>query len=231
MNEKHLQSTRYCDHSHPSIQTLSRALTQRTEDDLHFIKKAFFHVRDEIRFGADIWKVKASDTLKKCYGACYNKNLLFMAILRSQGIPCVLGANPMSRKFTKPNAGFAHLLISNPFYHCFTRVCFREKWIHLDPTLDKDNYETFFKPLEKSWDIDWNRKGMTPLYSESIIGEPIEIKDIDAELTSNLNSWFIFKHEPDFLLKFWLWAGNRTMWEKIDKKNCAKIQHHPKGNV
>lgn len=218
MNNKHLQSTIYCDFPHPSIQALSGKLDRDSKGSLQFIKKAFFYVRDEIRFGADLWKVKASDTLKKRYGACYNKNLLFIAVLRSQEIPCIFAANPMRRTFTRPSAGLAHLLFSNPFFHCFTKVWYDKKWIHLDPTLAKDDYETFFKPLGMNWGIGWNPDGMTPLYSESIMGEPVEFHNIDAALTSNLNSWFMFKHEPNFLLKPWLMAGNRTMWKKIDKK-------------
>ncbi|MCP4021196.1 MAG: transglutaminase family protein [Desulfobacteraceae bacterium] len=163
-----------------------------------------------------MWKVKASDTLKKKYGVCYNKNLLFIAILRARGIACILCANPMARTFVKPATGAAHRTISNPFNHCFTKVMSGEKWIALDPTLDKKTYDTFFKPLGVGWGIDWNEKGMPPLYEESILGPCKEFHDIDKALNANLDSWFIFKYEPDFLLRFWLWMGNLTMWKKMD---------------
>ena len=123
----------------------------------------------------------------------------------------------MKRTFAKPSVGPAHIFFSNPFFHCFTKVNYNGQWIDLDPTLDKDNYETFFKPLGVNWGIDWNPNGMGPIYSESIVGESVSYDDIDKALNANLNSWYLFKHEPNFLIKPWLWMGNKTMWGKIDK--------------
>ncbi|MFC1886803.1 transglutaminase family protein [Thermodesulfobacteriota bacterium] len=217
MDNKHVKPTYYCNHNHSIIQSLSAELAEDTDDTIDFIKKAFFYVRDTIRFGGDIWKVKASETLQMKFGPCFGKNTLFMAILRNQGIACTLSANPMKRTFAKPSVGTAHIFFSNPFFHCFTKVNYNGQWIDLDPTLDKDNYEIFFKPLGVNWDIDWNPNGIGPIYSESIVGESVSYDDIDKALNANLNSWYLFKHEPNFLVKPWLWLGNKMMWGKIDK--------------
>ncbi|MBU2453403.1 MAG: transglutaminase family protein, partial [Proteobacteria bacterium] len=184
MDNKFLETTYYCNHQHPSIHSLSRELVKNTENELQFIKKAFHYIRDEIRFGGDIWKVRASETLQKKFGPCYGKNVLFMAILRNKGIPCHLAANPMCRTFAKPNAGSAHIFFSNPFIHCFTKVKCNDQWIHLDPTLDKDNYDVFFKPMGVNWNICWDSNGMAPLYNESIIGTSLVFDDIDTALKS-----------------------------------------------
>ncbi len=229
MENKYVDPTYYCNYDHESIQALSTEIAQDTDDTLDFIKKSFLYVRDKIRFGGYIWKVKASETLQKKFGPCYGKNNLFIAILRNQGIPCRLFANPMKRTFTKPSVGAPHIFFSNPFFHCFTKVNYNGEWIDLDPTLDKDNYETFYKPMGVNWDIDWNPNGMVPLYSESIMGDSISLDNIDKALNTNLNSWFMFKHEPTFLLKLWLWIGNTTMWGKIDKavaQSSVKKNNH-----
>jgi hypothetical protein len=65
MNTKNLGSTLYCDCNDLSVKSLSHGLANGSDEDLDYIKNAFLYVRDRIRFGADLWKVKASDTLKK----------------------------------------------------------------------------------------------------------------------------------------------------------------------
>ena len=217
MDNRHLKTTVYCDHEHHQIKYLAEELAQNNDDKLHFVKEAFFYVRDEVRFGADLWQVKASDTLKKKYGACYNKNLLLMAILRNQGIECALSSNPMSRTFCRPCIGQACKTFSNPFQHCFTRVWVNNRKIDIDPTLDKRTFEAFFKPAGVKWSVDWNDSGMPPLYEESISGAAEFYDDIDNALNSNLESWYIFKHEPALLLRFWLWLGNVRMWKTADR--------------
>lgn len=218
MDNIYLKETRYCNYSHPEIEKLASTLKEDAQNDLQFIEKAFYHVRDMIRFGADIWKVKASETLKKKYGPCYGKNILFIALLRNHGIECTLSANPMKRTFTRPSVGMVHRFFSNPFYHCFTKVRCNGKWMHIDPTLDVENYNTFFKPLNVNWDVNWNPNGMTPLYDESIMGESVDYHDIDEGVNRNMDSYFMFKHEPDFLLKLWLAMGNGKMWGAVDKR-------------
>ena len=113
MKSKHVKPTYYCNHNNSIIQSLSAELAEDTDDTIDFIKKAFFYVRDTIRFGGDIWKVKASETLQMKFGPCFGKNTLFMAILRNQGIACTLSANPMKRTFAKPSVGTAHIFFSN----------------------------------------------------------------------------------------------------------------------
>ncbi len=211
-----LSPTYFCDHEHPEIESLARTLEHETETPAEYVKKVFFHVRDTILFGVDLWQVKASQTLSRGYGACYNKNLLMMALLRNRSIACRLKANPMKNSFTRPSAGEGYKVLSNPFYHCFTDVLLCENWISLDPTLDKRTYDTFFKPLNPGWSIDWKKNGMPPLYSESIIGPPETYDDIDKALKYNLNSYILFKHTPSLLLRWLARMSRNTMWKKIN---------------
>jgi transglutaminase-like putative cysteine protease len=209
-----LSPTFFCDHEHPRIESLSRTLEDQTETPEEYVKKVFFYVRDTIRFGIDLWQIKASGTLLKGYGACYNKNLLMIALLRNRSIPCRFRAYPMTNSFIRPSAGNAYKTLSNPFFHCFTDVLMDDKRISLDPTLDKRTYEAFFKPLELGWSINWDDNGMKPLYSESISGPPVTFTDIDTALKTNLNSYFLFKYEPNILLQLYAGFGNKKMWEK-----------------
>ncbi len=209
-----LCETFYCDYSHPSIKKQSGKF--RSKSGVELIEEIFLYVRDSIIFGGDHWQIKASDTYKKGYGSCFNKNVLFIALLRSKGFEARLMANPLKKTFTKPCIGASHIFFSNPFYHCYTNVLTDSGWISIDPTLDSKTYETFFKPNKVNWGIDWDCKNDMLLYTESLTGEPVEYNDIDEALNRNLNSYFLFRYEPKLLRSIWLKIGNMNMWRKKD---------------
>jgi transglutaminase-like putative cysteine protease len=212
-----LAETAYCNHSHPAIQTLSNKFQREAEDGVDLIEKIFLFVRDGIVFGGDHWQVKASQTLAKGYGACFNKNLLMIAILRAAKVPSKLMANPLRRSFTKPSVGSAYIFFSDPFYHCFTRVLMEGRWVAIDPTLDRTTYATFFQPAGVTWSIDWDGKSDMLLYSESVAGPPREFIHIDEALDKNLDSHFLFTHEPKWIRSLWLAVGNKKMWRRTGK--------------
>ena len=212
-----MDETFYCDYSHPAITDLSVKIVQGSARQIDTIENIFLFVRDRIVFGGDHWQVKASETLLKGYGACYNKNILMIALLRAANIHSKLMANPVHKSFTKPSVGGIHVLFSDPFYHCFSHVWIESRWIALDPTLDRTTYATFFEPAGVAWRIDWDRTGDMLLYSESIAGAPRQYHDIDRALNNNLDSYFLFRHEPKFLRGAWLSIGNKQMWKKTQR--------------
>lgn len=212
-----LNETVYCDYSHPAISKLKIEFAGDSKEPADLIEKIFLFVRDTIVFGGDHWQVKASETLLKGYGACYNKNVLMIALLRAANVQSKLMANPVHKTFTKPSVGFVHAFFSDPFYHCFTNVLIDGNWISLDPTLDRTTYETFFKPESVAWQIDWDRTNNMQLYSESIAGPSREYLNIDKALNANLDSHFLFKKEPRFIRGLWLRMGNKKMWKNTQR--------------
>ena len=213
----HLSGTVYCDLLHPAIQTLSGQFERDAASAVDLIEKIFLFVRDTIVFGGDHWQVKASETLAKGYGACFNKNLLMIAILRAAKVPAKLMANPLSKRFTKPSVGGAYRYFSDPFYHCFTRVRMDGRWVSIDPTLDRTNYATFFQPAGVTWSVDWDGRSDMLLYTESVAGPPREFSRLDEALEKNLDSHFLFRHEPKWLRSVWLAMGNRKMWRRTGR--------------
>ena len=222
----YLKETYFCDYNHNAIRSTANDLFQPSKDPIELTKDIFMYVRDGIIFGGDHWQVKASETLQKGYGACWNKNLLLIALLRYYKIPSRLKANPMKNDFMKPAMGAAYLTVSNPFYHCFTEVYLDGRWIVIDPTLDKNTYHTFFMPRNVDWGIDWNKIDNMLLYTESIMGPAELYTDIDQALIFNLNSHFLFKYESRFILDVWLKIGNKKMWRKAGNNTflCRKKQ-------
>jgi transglutaminase-like putative cysteine protease len=213
-NYNHLMETYFCDYNHEAIQRVANDFVRLTKDPLKLTQSIFMYVRDKIIFGGDHWQIKASETLQKGYGACWNKNLLLISLLRYCKIPSRLKANPMKNDFMKPVMGVAYLTVSNPFYHCFTEVYLDERWIAIDPTLDINTYKTFFSSKNVDWGIDWNGMNDMLLYTESIVGAAELYTDIDQALFFNLNSHFLFKYESRFILDLWLKLGNKRMWRK-----------------
>ena len=209
-----LMETYYCDFSNKEIEKVARKFLEYKQNTRELVTKTFMFVREKIIFGGDRWKVKASETLKNGYGACYSKNLLLIALLRYHGVPSKLCANPMPKDFNKGPMGFGHITASTPFYHCFTKVLIDGKWGDIDPTLDKNTYNTFFAPLNVGWNIDWDGYSDMLLWKGIAIGDPKIYDDIDSALERNLNSHFLFRYEPEFLLSFWLSMGNSMMWKQ-----------------
>jgi transglutaminase-like putative cysteine protease len=217
-NKRFINKTYYCNYSNRSIEDVAINFEPYRENKRDLATKLFIFVREKIIFGGDRWKVKASETLNKGYGACYNKNLLLIALLRYHGIPAKLCANPMPKHFNKAPMGFGYVTVSTPFYHCFTKLFIDGKWIDIDPTFDKRTYDTFFAPLGVDWDVEWDSYNDMLLYKGLPIGPPKIYDDIDEALNKNLNSHFLFRWEPEFLLSMWLSLGNSMMWKKTNKQ-------------
>ncbi len=213
-----LKETFYCNFSNKEIEGAAKKFLEYKENTRELIKKIFLFVREQVIFGGDRWKVKASETLNKGYGACYNKNLLLIAMLRYHGIPSQLCANPMAKDFNKEAIGIAHIAMSTPYYHCFTKVQIDEAWVDIDPTLDEKTYKTFFEPMNIDWNVDWDGYSNMQLYkNESVIGDPTIYTDIDSNLNKNLNSHFLMKNEPEFIISLWMSLGNSMMWKQKGK--------------
>ena len=230
-NVNHLKETYFCDYNHIAIRNTANDFAKTLKDPIELTKSIFMHVRDAIIFGGDHWQLKASETLEKGYGACWNKNLLLIALLRFYKIPSRLKANPMKNDFMKPAMGAAYLTVSNPFYHCFTEVYLDGRWIAIDPTLDKNTYSTFFTPRNVKWGIDWNGIDDMLLYTGSIMGPAESYTDIDQALIFNLNSHFLFKYESRFILDLWLKLGNKKMWRKAGNNQVLRRKRQNHSNL
>ena len=152
-----LGTTFYCDHDHPDVQAAAARLKAGGGDLASVARRTFTFVRDGLPFGFDLYRRKASETLKRGHGVCWNKNLLLVALLRCNGIPARFGSIPLRRTFVEPALGPLYRLANDPFHHCLTHVFLNDRWTVLDPTLDRRTYEAFFLPRGVEWGIDSER--------------------------------------------------------------------------
>ncbi|CCK78368.1 transglutaminase-like domain-containing protein [Desulfobacula toluolica] len=205
-----LKETYYCDYAHPEIQKLAKKLAEKTNDPVEIAKKTFYHVRDNIVTGYDLYKVKASDILKKGYGICWGKSTLLIALLRCNHIQAQFVTIQVHRKFIKPLVGNLYHLANSPYNHCMVNAFLNKRWTILDSVLDKKTYEIFFAPENIPWGIDWNGKDDCRLYTDSVVGEP----DIHADIDSVIRQKAGNTEFPAFIAIGVYRFLNKRIWKK-----------------
>jgi transglutaminase-like putative cysteine protease len=211
MEQAYLHKSVYCDFDHPTVAALAKELATGETDPVSITRAAFSHIRDRIRFGFDLAQVKASETLAKGYGVCWNKSLLLVAILRGNNIPARMAYNPVKREFMRPAMGEACQTLTETINHCFTQVHLNGGWIALDATLDTATYTTLFVPHQVPWGVEWDGKQHMQLYTEHISGPAVVIEDMDAEIAQNLGNVLPPPSEADAFFG----PANKQMWQFV----------------
>jgi transglutaminase-like putative cysteine protease len=169
MGQAHIQKSIYCDFDHPAVLSLAKDLANNEPDPVKTTRLIFEHIRDNIRFGFDLVQVKASETLAKGYGVCWNKSLLLVALLHSNKIPARMAYNPVKQEFMRPAMGEACQTLTETINHCFSQVQLNGKWISVDATLDTATFQKLFKPHQVCWGIDWDGEKDMQLYTEAVL--------------------------------------------------------------
>ncbi|ORX44476.1 Transglutaminase-like protein [Piromyces finnis] len=129
MYEEYLKESEYINYHHPEIEKLAKKLKNESKDDIDYIQKVFYFVRDEIHHSADVQDkqvtVTASDCLEKGVGICWVKSYLFAALLRIHGIPSGFSHQRLTLGNTLDSGYCIHSL--NTVY-----IASLGKWIRLD---------------------------------------------------------------------------------------------------
>ena len=138
--EQYLQETRMLDYSNKSIQILIEKRGWKNLNEYERLKSIYNYVRDEILFGynADD-SIPASKVLADGYGQCNTKGTLFMALLRSCGIPCRVHGFTIDKKLQEgAMTGFVYRNAPKNVFHSWVEVFFEGKWYELEAfILDK----------------------------------------------------------------------------------------------
>lgn len=152
MNEikdgRYLKETQLLDYSNVLIQSLINERDWNNYDDFNKIKVIYNFVRDEIRFGYNVDdKIAASKVLKDGYGQCNTKGILFMALLRAVGIPCLIHGFTIDKKLQKgAMTGIVYKNAPKNIFHSWVEVYYHDKWFELEAfILDLD----YLKQLQK----------------------------------------------------------------------------------
>jgi transglutaminase-like putative cysteine protease len=205
--EDALQETRYANIRHPILRAVAAKLKANGEDPVAIAIRTFYFVRDNIRFGFDLYDRQASEVLEKEYAVCWGKALLLTSLLRCNQIPARFGSIPVKNSFIAPAIGRWSVLGNNPFNHCMVFAWLNDRWTILDAVLDQRTYNTFFAPAGVTWGIDWNGQDDVHLYNESVMGPPVQHLDLDAAICSKAWNFEL----PKLLALSGYWLVNRRI--------------------
>lgn len=183
---EYLISTEYCDINHPKISELARKITKRYKEPRDKAVALFYWVRDEVPYKFGSWQKKASRVLREGYGMCTNKALLLTALFRSCGIPAGFGIIKVKGKeyFGPIGPRFLTQKVSDKTVHIYSYVYINNKWLKVDPTVDKDisiktSYFNFTTRIE---DWDGTKDGMHHISPAHIIEDIGPLVSIDYKL-------------------------------------------------
>lgn len=215
--EKLLQETKMLDYHSLSVQALIQQRKWRELDEFHKIKEIYNFVRDEIKFGYNVDdSIPASQVLKDGYGQCNTKGTLFMALLRSVGIPCRIHGFTIDKKLQKgAMTGFVYSSAPQNIFHSWVEVFYQSRWYELEAFILDTEYLTKLQNINsacigafcgygvavsdfKNPVIDWNANN-TYIQSEGInqdfgvYDSPDELlKEHHQEMSAFKN--FLFRH-------------------------------------
>lgn len=142
-NSDFLAPTPFCDFEHPFIKTASQNIF-RAKNDSEFLdpsqkaRRAFYWVRDHIKYTLGLTPAKASETLLLNEGSCSNKANLLAALLRSQGIPTGFMIMEVNTKeyFGPTSIPRLNRYLSRKSLHVYNSIFIDDRWIQIDATDD-----------------------------------------------------------------------------------------------
>ncbi len=139
--KKYLETSRYIDWDHPSVQKMAKDLSAGNTTDDEIANSCFIFVRDEIKHSSDYKlnpiTIKASDVLNFGTGYCYAKSHLLAALLRANSIPAGLCYQRLTIENDRP-----------PFcLHGLNAIYLKKYgWYRVDARGNKDGVNAQFSP-------------------------------------------------------------------------------------
>ena len=126
-----------------TIKSVVTKLTVNEKTDEGKIKKIFYFVRDEIKFG---WvypqDISEEEVLKNRKGVCMQKTKLLVAMAREAGLKARFHFMYVYKNALEdfiPNYAYKEWM--DPFPHTFPEVFINGKWVSMDASFDKELHE------------------------------------------------------------------------------------------
>jgi hypothetical protein len=128
--KEYLQETNMLDFGDNRIQSLIKIKKWETLSEKDKIISIYNYIRDDILFGYNMDDtIKATQVLKDGYGQCNTKGTLFMALLRSIGVPCRLHGFTIDKRLQKgAQTGLIYLLAPKEIIHSWVEVYYSGNW-------------------------------------------------------------------------------------------------------
>lgn len=139
---KYLSETPMLDFHSPAVEELVQSRHWRDCTEFERIKAIYNFVRDEILFGYNSGdEIPASKVLSDGFGQCNTKGTLFMALLRSCGIPCRIHGFTIDKKLQKgAMTGIVYATAPREIFHSWVEVLLEGEWYELEAFILDSKY-------------------------------------------------------------------------------------------
>ncbi|HOJ31865.1 MAG TPA: transglutaminase family protein [bacterium] len=183
-----MKETRYCDiHSQEIVNFCKNIESDDAIDIAGFI---FDFVRDNIKYRFDYPSVRASETLRKKTGNCFNKANLQIALLRKTGIPAGYGVYLVRKEILKPILPpDIYQMVNQPTVHVFTKLFIQNRWVSLDATVDLEMFQCFYSSSGTWTHNCWNRQSDISLDKGFVVEDQGVYANIDLYLSQVPKFW------------------------------------------
>ena len=202
MEKEYLSPTKVCDFETSDIRMKGYLLTKNSYSEKQKAIDIFNFVRDEIKYRFDYSYTKASETLKKGYGNCFNKSNLQIALLRSCGIYAGYKVYLIKKEVFFPIVPKdIYELISQPTIHVSCVVFLNERWVEADTTIDFELYNHIYRNMENWKYEEWDGEKDISLPQKYIIECEGIYSNIDLYLLNPPKFWNdqLLKEANDFI--------------------------------
>ena len=140
--DNYLCATPMLDYRSTSIEALVQSRHWRDESEFGRIRSIYNFVRDEILFGYNTGDdIPASRVLSDGFGQCNTKGTLFMALLRSCGVPCRIHGFMIDKKLQKgAMTGIVYASAPQEIFHSWVEVFLEGEWYELEAFILDSGY-------------------------------------------------------------------------------------------
>lgn len=190
MEKEYLSATKVCDVDNVDIRMKAYLLTKNSHSEKQKAINIFNFVRDEIKYRFDYPYTKASETLKKGYGNCFNKTNLQIALLRNCNIYSGYKVYLIKKEIFFPIVPEEiYKMINQPTIHVSCVVYFNERWIEIDSTIDFELYNHIYRNMENWKYVEWDGEKDITLPEKYIIECEGIYSNIDLYLLNPPKFW------------------------------------------
>jgi transglutaminase-like putative cysteine protease len=204
MEREYLSPTKVCDFETSDIRMKGYLITKNSYSEKQKAIDIFNFVRDEIKYRFDYSYTKASETLKKGYGNCFNKSNLQIALLRSCGIYAGYKVYMIKKEVFFPIVPKdIYELISQPTIHVSCVVFLNNRWVEADTTIDFELYNHIYRNMENWKYEEWDGEKDISIPEKYIIENQGIYSNIDLYLLNPPKFWNdqLLKRANDFIEK------------------------------
>jgi transglutaminase-like putative cysteine protease len=202
MEREYLSPTKVCDFETSDIRMKGYLITKNSYSEKQKAIDIFNFVRDEIKYRFDYSYTKASETLKKGYGNCFNKSNLQIALLRSCGIYAGYKVYMIKKEVFFPIVPKdIYELISQPTIHVSCVVFLNNRWVEADTTIDFELYNHIYRNMENWKYEEWDGEKDISIPEKYIIENQGIYSNIDLYLLNPPKFWNdqLLKRANDFI--------------------------------